>query len=150
MSQSLVKNYIHIVFSTKHRQPFIHPPIEDELHAFIGGVCLELGCSVLKVGGYMDHIHILCMLSEETTIVQLLRRMKSTSSQWIKTKGKDYKDFYWQNGYGAFSVDPGQAEKVVDYIRRQHEHHLAQNFQNEYRALLKEHGVDYDERYIWD
>jgi putative transposase len=106
MGQSLIKNYMHIVFSTKHRQTFIHPPIEEELHAYLGGVCNELDCQTIKIGGYTDHVHILCMLSKKIALMKLLEIVKSHSSKWIKTKGEGYDNFYWQDGYGAFSVNP--------------------------------------------
>ena len=86
MAQSLVKNYIHIVFSTKHRNPLIQEPLEKELHRYIGGICNKLECQVLIVGGYTDHIHILCMLSKKIALMKLLEEVKSHSSKWFKTK----------------------------------------------------------------
>lgn len=150
MGQSLVKNYIHIVFSTKHRQPFIHAPVENELHAYLGGICKNLECHPIKIGGYTDHIHILCMLSKKIALMKLLEEVKSHSSKWIKTKGDDLKNFYWQDGYGAFSVNPSEVDRVIDYIANQHEHHGKKTFQDEYRAILKKYDVEYDERYVWD
>lgn len=150
MGQSLVKNYVHLVFSTKHRQPLIHPPVEAELHAYLGGICNKLECTVIKIGGYTDHVHILCMLSKKIALMKLLEEIKSHSSKWIKTKGKDYENFYWQDGYGAFSVKPSEIDAVIKYIANQHEHHNKKSFQNEYRAILKKFNVDYDERYVWD
>jgi REP element-mobilizing transposase RayT len=150
MSQSLVKNYVHIVFSTKHRLPQIHPPFEKELHAYLGGICNALECHVLIVGGYTDHVHILCLLSKKIALMQLLKELKANSSKWMKTKHPDLNYFYWQDGYGAFSVNPSEVETVLDYIKNQHEHHRAKTFQEEYRAFLKKHKVDFDERYVWD
>lgn len=150
MGQSLVKNYVHLVFSTKHRQPLIHPPVEAELHAYLGGICNKLECTVIKIGSYTDHVHILCMLSKKIALMKLLEEIKSHSSKWIKTKGKDYENFYWQDGYGAFSVKPSEIDAVIKYIANQHEHHNKKSFQNEYRAILKKFNVDYDERYVWD
>ena len=120
MGQSLVKNYIHIVFSTKHREALIYPPVEAELHAYLGGICKKLDCPVLKVGGYTDHIHILCMLSKKIALMKLMEELKSHSSKWIKSKGPGYKHFYWQDGYGAFSVNPSEVDKVIAYIENQH------------------------------
>jgi REP element-mobilizing transposase RayT len=150
MGQSLVKNYIHIVFSTKNRQPLIHPPVEEELHTYLGGICNNLDCTAIKVGGYTDHIHILCMLSKKIALIKLIEEIKSHSSKWIKAKGADYQSFYWQDGYGAFSVKPSEIDNVIAYINNQHEHHSEKTFQNEYRAILKEFNVEYDERYVWD
>ena len=150
MGQSLVKNYIHIVFSTKHRQPFIHQPAEAELHSYLGGTCKKLDCQPIKVGGYTDHVHILCMLSKKITLMKLVEEIKSHSSKWIKSKGENYTNFYWQNGYGAFSVNPSEVDIVIRYIANQHEHHNKQTFQDEYRTILKKYDVEYDERYVWD
>lgn len=150
MGQSLVKNFIHIVFSTKHRQPMIDKNVEAELHAYIGGICKNTGCTSLIVGGYTDHIHILCLLSKKVTLIKLVEEVKSHSSKWIKTKGEAYKNFYWQDGYGAFSVNPSEIDTVTAYIRNQKEHHDKKTFQDEYRAFLKKYNVEYDEQYVWE
>jgi putative transposase len=150
MGQSLVKNYVHIVFSTKHRDPLIHHPVESELHAYLGGICNKLDCQAVKVGGHTDHIHILCLLSKKIALMKVMEDLKSHSSKWIKSKGKGYENFYWQDGYGAFSVNPSEVDIVIRYITNQHEHHRKITFQEEYRAFLKKYNVDYDERYVWD
>ncbi|MCW3117793.1 MAG: transposase [Chitinophagaceae bacterium] len=150
MGQSLVKNYLHIVFSTKYRQRLINESVEDELHSYLGGVCKELECPPIKIGGYYDHVHILCMLSKKIALMDLLEEVKSHSSKWIKTKDESLRNFYWQNGYGAFSVNPAEVDVVIRYISNQKAHHGGVTFQNEYRALLKSHEVEYDERYVWD
>lgn len=150
MSQSLTKNYLHIVFSTKHRQPLIKPQFEEELHAYLGGICNALECPVLIVGGYSDHVHILCLLSKKIALMHLMKELKANSSKWMKTKHPDLQNFYWQDGYGAFSVNPTEVETVVDYIKNQHEHHRTKTFQEEYRAFLTRYKVAFDERYVWD
>ena len=150
MGQSLVKIYIHIIFSTKNRVPMIHPPVEAELHSYIGGICNKLECQVIKVGGYTDHIHLLCMLSKKITLIKLLEEIKSHSSKWIKSKGEGYKNFYWQDGYGAFSVNPSEVDTVTAYISNQHQHHSKKTFQDEYRIFLKKYNFEYDEKYVWE
>ncbi len=150
MGQSLVKNYVHLIFSTKHRAPLILPPVELELHSYLGGICNHLDCQVLKVGGYTDHVHILCMLSKKIALMKLLEELKSHSSKWIKTKGVKYGNFYWQAGYGAFSVNPSEIDRVIAYIANQHEHHRKKTFQEEYRAFLTKYNVEYEEKYVWD
>ena len=150
MGQSLLKNYLHIIFSTRYRQPLIPPQIEQELHDYLGGECKRLDCQPLIVGGYFDHIHILCMLSKKVALMNLLEDVKKHSSGWIKTKGAAYKNFYWQNGYGAFSVNHTQVETVRNYIAMQHAHHYQRTFQDEYRAFLEKYKVEYDEQYVWD
>lgn len=150
MGQSLVRNIIHLVFSTKHRQPFILQPIESELHAYLGGICNRLGSKTIIVGGYMDHVHILCMLSQKIALMKLVEEVKSHSSKWIKSKGAEYKNFYWQDGYGAFSVNPADMDRLIQYIANQHQHHKRKRFKNEYTNLLKKCKVEYDERYVWE
>jgi REP element-mobilizing transposase RayT len=131
MGQSLVKNYIHLVFSTKDRQQLIHPAVEAELHAYLGGICNKLECTVIKIGDYTDHIHILYMLSKKIALMKLMEELKTHSSKWIKTKGKGYENFYWQDGYGAFSVNPSLVDTDIKYIANQHKHHNKKTFQND-------------------
>ena len=150
MGQSLVKNYLYIVFSTKHRQEIIHSPVKEELHAYLGGICKKLECPPIIVGGYTDHVHILCMLSKKIALMKLLEEVKSHSSKWMKSKAKTLEHFYWQDGYGAFSVNPSEVDTVINYIVNQKEHHHQKSFQEEYRAFLKKYNVEYDERYVWD
>lgn len=150
MSQSLAKNYVHIVFSTKYRQPMIVAPFEQELHSYLGGICKRLECQPIKIGGYTDHVHILCMLSKKIALMKLLEEVKSHSSKWMKTNDESLSNFYWQDGYGAFSVNPTGVDRVTAYISNQHEHHRKKTFQNEYRTILKKYKVEYDEQYVWD
>lgn len=150
MGQSLVQNYVHIVFSTKHREARIYPPYEQELHTFIGGVCKALDCPVLIVGGYTNHIHILCMLSKKLALMTLVQKIKTQSSKWIKTKDKQFANFFWQNGYGAFSVNPSEIDVVINYIKNQHERHRKKGFKDEYRSFLKKYKVEYNEDYVWE
>lgn len=150
MGQSLAKNYIHIIFSTKHRMPLIKEPVQTDLYKYIGGICNNMECYPLKIGGYTDHVHILCLLSKKIALMKLLEETKSHSSKWMKTKGDALKQFYWQDGYGAFSVSPAQVDIVKAYIENQAEHHRKKTFQEEYRSFLNKYNVEYDERYVWD
>ena len=150
MGQSLTRNYLHIIFSTKHRHPLIKDPEQAELYSYIGGICNNLECTPIKIGGYSDHINILCLLSKKIALMKLLEEIKSHSSKWMKTKDVGLKNFYWQNGYGAFSVNPSQVKIVCEYIENQKEHHSKKTFQEEYRLFLKNYNVEYDERYVWD
>jgi len=150
MAQSLVRNCIHLIFSTKNRQPLIHSTFENDLHNYLGGICNTLECSTIKVGGYTDHVHILCLLSKKIALVKLLEEVKGSSSKWIKTKDESFKNFYWQEGYGAFSINPSQIDTAIEYISNQHEHHRKKTFQEEYRGFLKKYKVEYDERFVWD
>ena len=150
MPQSLSKVYTHIAFSTKNRQPLIDDNIKHDLWAYMSGICAKLECHAIRIGGYNDHIHICCLLSKKMAQVKLLETIKKDSSKWIKTKGERYREFHWQDGYGIFSVNPTEVDKVVDYINHQHEHHKKRTFQEELLAFLKKYGTDYNERYLWD
>ena len=150
MPQSLVHNYIHITFSTKNRYPFIDKNIRNELFSYLSGICKKQECYPVIVGGYNDHIHILCLLSQKIALMKLIEQIKSHSSKWIKTKGEQYQNFYWQRGYGAFSVNPAQIKIVEDYIKNQEKHHQKRSFQDEYRAFLKKYKIDFNEKYVWD
>jgi putative transposase len=150
MGQSLAKNYVHIIFSTKHRQPILYDPIRRDLFKYIAGACNGLECPTVQVGGYTDHIHVLCILSKKLALMNLVKEIKANSSIWIKTQSDVLKNFYWQDGYGAFSVSPIQINLVDSYIRNQEEHHRKMNFQQEFLAFLKKYQVEYDEKYVWD
>ncbi|MGM0650749.1 MAG: IS200/IS605 family transposase, partial [Bacteroidota bacterium] len=125
MAQSLSKVYLHIVFSTKYRRKFIDKNIRPRLFDYVGGVCNGLECQVLQVGGYDDHVHILCQMSRKITQMKLLEEIKKRSSAWIKTIDKKYLDFYWQRGYGIFSVDKEGIDSVIEYIANQEQHHAS-------------------------
>jgi len=150
MAQSLSNMYVHIIFSTKYRKKLIKPEIQEELYKYIGGICKKLECHPIKIGGYDDHIHILSSLSKKITLIKYLEEVKKGSSKWIKTKGIFYKDFFWQNGYGAFSVSPLQTDKIKQYIEKQKEHHNKKTFQEEYRAFLTKYKIEYNDAYVWD
>ena len=149
MGQTLVQNYLHIVFSTKNREPFITPEIENDLHAYLGGICNKLDCPPIKVGGHVDHVHLLVALSKNISLMNLLKELKIASSNWIKTVDKKYKNFYWQDGYGAFSVNINDLQKVINYISNQHKHHRKKTFREEFLEFLQLNQLEYDERYLW-
>lgn len=150
MPQSLSKVYTHITFSTKYREKLIDESIQERLFEYLGGICKGVECNPVQIGGYLDHVHILCTLSRKISQSKLLEIVKKESSKWIKTIDKKYKNFYWQNGYGIFSVNPAEIDVVINYIKNQKEHHTRKTFQDEYRAFLKKYNVDYDEQYVWD
>ncbi len=150
MSQSLSQVYVHITFSTKNRVNLIDDNIENALYAYIGGICKGLECNPIKVGGYKNHIHILCVLSKKITQIKLLEEVKKQSSKWIKTQDNKYSNFYWQDGYGIFSVNSTQIEIVKNYILNQTNHHKRTTFQEEFTAFLNKYKIDYDPNYLWE
>ena len=128
----------------------IDSSIETVLHSYIGGICQNIGCHPIRVGGDVDHVHIACSLSKDVTLMKLMGVIKANSSRWMKTNGDVYRNFCWQGGYAAFSVSPYEIDAVVRYIETQKEHHQRTSFQDELRVLLKKHNIEYDERFIWD
>jgi putative transposase len=150
MPQSLSCILVHLIFSTKNRDPVLNPEIRAELHPYLAGVLHEDGCPAVQVGGVEDHVHLLLGLSRTRTVAQVVENVKTSSSKWIKTKGTAFADFYWQAGYGAFSVSQSNAGAVVQYIQNQEEHHRKVTFQEEYRRFLERYQIAYDENYVWD
>ncbi len=150
MPQSLAKVYLHIVFSTKNREPILADDWREELFRVLGGSANNLGCQSLRVGGVADHVHMLIVLGRTVTIADAVGKVKSTSSLWVnQTRGLPA-PFHWQNGYGAFSVSQSNMESVREYIRRQPEHHARQSFQDELRDWLRRYEIEWDEKYVWD
>jgi REP element-mobilizing transposase RayT len=134
---------VHIVFSTKDRRPFLtDQAIRDEMHRVLGGICNDLASPALTVGGIMDHVHILCRLGKTCSPAELIKELKRESSLWVKTRGREFVDFHWQAGYGAFSVSPGHVEALRQYIANQEKHHRTETFQEEFRRLLRKYGVE--------
>lgn len=150
MPQSLAKVYLHIVFSTKNREPILADDWRDELFRVLDGAANNLDCRSLLVGGMADHVHMLVALGRTITIADAVGKIKSTSSLWInQTRGLP-SPFHWQAGYGAFSVSQSSVESVREYIRRQPEHHAQQAFQDEFREWLRRYQIEWDENYVWD
>jgi len=151
MPQSLSVVYLHLIFSTKERRPFLRDkPQRSELPAYLGGISKTLGCPTLQVGGVEDHVHLVAQFGRSITQADWVKELKRVSSLWLKERSADLALFAWQNGYAAFSVSHSRLESVLRYIREQEQHHLKMTFQDELRALLRKHEVQWDERYLWD
>ena len=151
MPQSLSQIYIHLVFSTKNHKPFVDETIQPELYAYIAKILYDECSSPAQIiGGVEDHVHILLNLSRTCTVAHLVEMIKKRSSKWIKTKGEKYRSFQWQIGYGVFSVSRSGLEAVTKYISNQKEHHTKRSFKDEFRRFLIRHGIEYDEKYVWD
>ena len=124
MGHSLGQIYLHVVFSTKNRHPFLQDAeVREKTHAYMVGTCRNLRSPSLIVGGVADHVHILCRLSRDLSAAVLVRELKRESSKWLKEQSADLAAFYWQNGYGAFSISPAHVEQLKEYIANQEEHH---------------------------
>ena len=151
VSQSLTAIYVHIVFSTKDREPFLSDPaVRAGLHAQLGEISNRLGCPAIVTGGIDDHIHQLGHLGRTVSPADWVKELKRVSNLWLKEQGDQFKSFEWQRGYAGFSVSQSNVDQVKDYILNQEEHHRKQSFQDELRALLRKHNLAWDERYLWD
>ena len=151
MAQSLSAVYIHLVFSTKERHPFPRDhKTREALHAYLRGVSKALDCPRIIVGGMADHVHLLARFGRKITQADWVKELKRVSNLWLKEQDRAYADFQWQGGYADFSVSPSNLERVKGYIANQEAHHSKLSFQDELRALLRKHNIEWDERYVWD
>ena len=149
MANSYISLYIHVVFSTKGRQPLIVPDIQNRLWAYMGGIARENQMKALSVGGMNDHAHILLSLPATLPVAKAVQLIKGGASKWVHDTFPHLRQFAWQEGYGAFSVNVSLLEETMRYIESQAEHHKRKTFQEEYIEFLKRHGIGYDERYVW-
>ncbi|HKM94476.1 MAG TPA: transposase [Prolixibacteraceae bacterium] len=150
MAQSLSKLYIHIIYHIKSNSAKIHKKDKQRLYAYIGSVIKSNESIPIIINGTNDHIHILCIMSKNIALAKLVEEIKRQSSRWIKDIDNQYKTFAWQGGYGGFSVSPSVHDKTKRYIENQEEHHNKMTFNEEYLMFLKEYGIEYDERYVWN
>jgi putative transposase len=151
VSQSLSAVYIHAVFSTKERFRFLHEPsLRSEMHSMLGGISRRLECPSIIAGGIDDHIHQLIRLNRTIAQADWIKEIKRASSLWIKQRDPKMRKFSWQAGFGMFSVSPANLDAVQQYIASQEIHHRKISFQDEFRLMLKQHGLEWDERYVWD
>ncbi len=140
----------HIIFSTKHREPFITPALRDRLYPFVGGIVRDERGTLLTIGGMSDHVHLLVISRTDGTVADLVRHVKSRSSLWVHEEYKDQRAFGWQEGYAVFSVAESGRDEVRRYIENQEEHHRKKSYEDEYLAFLKANKVEFDPRYVFD
>ncbi len=151
MSQSLVKNLIHLVYSTKHRNLWIPEDIRDRLFAYQAGIFVQWQSPAIVIGGVGDHVHALFSLSKNFALKKVVEEVKKGSSKWMKTDdGTGNQDFQWQTGYAGFSVSQSNLQDVRHYIENQQDHHRKMTFEDELRTLFRRHNIEFDERYLWD
>jgi putative transposase len=149
MSQSLARNLIHLIYSTKDRAPIIPDTLRAHLHSYAIGIMADEHCHVLAINSVRDHMHILFELNKTIALATAVQHVKQGTSRWINEQSDGPKQFAWQNGYGAFSVSVSNADQVSDYIAKQEEHHRKLTFQDELLAFLQKHNIKYDEQYLW-
>ena len=152
MPQSLAKVLVHIVYSTKGRRPWLKDErIRKELYAYKATILRDsVDTPALITNGVEDHVHMLCLLSRKFAIMSVIEEAKTETSKWLKKQSTDLSDFAWQGDFGIFSVSESNCEQVKRYIAEQEHHHRKMSFQDEFRLLCKRHGIEIDERYVWD
>ena len=149
MPHSFIHCLMHCVFSTKGRAKMLSPELRERLWPYLGGIAREHELNALAIGGTDDHVHVLLSIPATITVAKAVQAVKGVSSKWIHDTFPARKNIAWQEGYGAFSVSVSLVEKTIQYINTQEEHHRVKDFKEEFRSLLKAHGMEYDERYIW-
>ena len=142
--------YIHYVFSTKRREPWITPELQERLFPYMGGVANAHNMQTIRVGGIEDHVHHLVSLPTTISLAKAIQLIKGNSSKWIHDTFPQYRHFEWQEGYGAFSISIGDIERTTNYIDKQAEHHKKMDFKTEFIAFLNKHEIEYDERFVFD
>jgi REP element-mobilizing transposase RayT len=150
MSQSLVRILGHIIFSTKNREPTLLSEVRADLYGYMAGILKEGGSTPILIGGTQDHVHVLCGLSKNLALCQIVQQLKESSSKWIKPRHPSLEDFHWQNGYGGFSIGESGLAAAKQYVAGQEEHHRRMSFQDEYRAFLRKYKIEFNEQYVWD
>ena len=151
MAHTHARILVHIIFSTRHREPMLSSSaLRDELFRYLGGVANNVGARLLAAGGVADHIHLLVAMSTTPAIADVVRDLKANSSRWLREKFPDMRTFAWQSGYGVFSVGESGVEDVVRYIQTQEAHHARMTFEEEYLAFLAKHRVEYDPKWVFN
>jgi REP element-mobilizing transposase RayT len=149
MANTYTSLHYHLIFSTKNREPWLHRDIEQRIWEFLGGIARRNDMKALQIGGIEDHVHLIVGVPATLAVSKALQLLKGSSSTWIHETFPDLTQFQWQDGYGAFTVSKSQLPEVIHYVAHQRDHHHDRTFQEEYRAFLEKHGIEYDERYVW-
>ncbi|MCM1483754.1 MAG: transposase [Muribaculaceae bacterium] len=147
MAQTLSQLYVHICFHRQYDAPDITPPIASELIRYASTICRNLGCTYVRINCLSDHMHMLCSLPTNLCVADLVKKVKTSTSQWIKGKAKEYRLFHWQNGYGAFSASSSVVDATIKYINNQHEHHRGRSYEDELRMFCARYGVKPNDDY---
>ena len=138
----------HIVFGTKERRRVLLPEQREELFRYIWGILNNKHCHLFRINGVEDHLHILTNLHPTVALAELVKSIKISSTEWIKDNRVFPSFAGWQDGYGAFTHSVAEKARLIEYIKEQKEHHRKRSFAEEYRELLVEAGVEFDERFL--
>lgn len=149
MAHTYSRVLLHVIFSTRKRDPLITTDVRGRLHAYMAGIIRRIDGEALAIGGTADHVHALLLLPVTRSISEMVRLIKANSSKWLREEHRKQK-FAWQRGYAVFSVSASLESRVREYVNGQEKHHRKVGFREEYIKFLQKHGVAYDERYVWD
>ncbi len=149
MPNTYTRIYIHLVFAVLGREALIASSFREELYKEMTGIVTKLGHKLLQIGGMPDHVHVLIGMKPSQALSTLVEKVKSSSSLYVNKKRLLRGRFYWQEGFGGFSVSHSQLGRVIRYIQTQEEHHSKQSFASEYRSLLRNYAIGYDERFLF-
>lgn len=150
MSGTFSQIYIQVVFAVKHRESLIQLNWEDKLYKYITGIVQRKEQKMLAINGVADHIHFLIGMKPNCNLSDLVREVKKSSNEYVREQQLTTHPFRWQEGFGAFSYSQSNFGNIIEYIKRQKEHHQKQNFKDEYTSLLKNFEVDYKDEYLFD
>ena len=150
MANTYTSLHYHVIFSTKNREPLLRDEVEERVWSYLGGIARENAMKAVMIGGIENHVHLLLGIPPTLAVSKAVQLIKGGSSVWIKETFPGLRNFGWQDGYGAYSVSKSQLSEVTDYIRGQRAHHRVKSFEEEYRAFLDKHEIQYDERYVFD
>ena len=140
--------YYHIVFSTKNRQRYLRADKVEELYKYIWGIIKNKKSHLYRINGTDDHIHILSSLHQSFCLADFIKDIKTNTSKWIK-ENNIFRGFTnWQDGYGAFTHSSKEKDRLIEYIKNQEKHHRKVSFRDEFRKLLIEAGIEFDEKYL--
>lgn len=150
MANSYKRVYLHLVFAVKNRDAVLDKSFRNDLFKYISATLTNRGHYALAVNGFTDHIHIFFDYNCRELVEDIVREIKKTSSNYIKERKLVKGKFEWQSGYGLFSHGFREKKAIIDYIKKQEEHHQRRTFKNEYLSLLKSFDVEFDDRYLFD
>jgi putative transposase len=150
MANTYSQLYLHAVFAVRNRQSLIKAEFKQELYGYISGIVSNQGQKLLVMNGMPDHVHLLLSCRTTLRMDALIKEVKEHSTRFVNSNGCLRQKFQWQNGYGIFSVSNGDLDRVFAYIRNQEQHHARKNFLQEYREILTQEGIEYDDRYIFN
>jgi REP-associated tyrosine transposase len=148
--QSLAKNLIHLVFSSRNRESPLAEAVREPLCAYAAGVLRDLDSPAIAANAWRDYVHVLFSLSKNLALSQVVMEIKRATSKWLKTNGVEFANFHRQAGYGAFSIGQSGVAEAIAYIADQPKHHRRKSFEEELRTLLRCYELEFDERYLWD